>query len=60
MLTLEEFKKAMGENASKYTDEELRQARDEQHELISIIFEQWKIDRKNGKIKQGKIQRGGD
>lgn len=57
MLTLEEFKKAMGEDASKYTDDELRQARDEQHELISIIFEQWKIDRKNGKIKQRKIQR---
>ena len=50
MLSFEDFKKAMGEDAKKYTDEELRQVRDEQHELVSIIFEKWKQDKKDGKI----------
>ena len=50
MLSLKEFKKVMGEDAEKYTDEELRQVRDEQHELVSIIFEKWKQDKKDGKI----------
>jgi hypothetical protein len=52
MLSLEEFKAILGEKARDYTDEQLIQVRDEQQALIEIIFEQWKIDRNNGKIKK--------
>lgn len=48
---MEEFKNIMGDEAKKYTDKYLIQVRDEQHELINIIFEKWKQDKKEGKVK---------
>lgn len=41
MISFEEYKKALGEHASKYTDQELDQARKIQDVIADILFTSW-------------------
>lgn len=41
MLSLEEYKKALGEHATKYTDKELDEARKIQDVISDILFTSW-------------------
>lgn len=47
MIPFEEYKKALGEHASKYTDEELDKARKIQDVLADILFTSWIKNTKN-------------
>lgn len=49
-MSLSQVKEKLGDDAGKYTDEELAQARDDLYILAEIAFERWrkeKIDKKS-------------
>jgi len=47
MLSLQEFKNILGNEALKYSDEEIKILRDAQRNLAEIIFEKWFEERDN-------------
>ena len=49
LLSLPEYKEALGEDAKGISDKELEQLRDAQRDLAEVIFEQWLKDKHNNK-----------
>ncbi|MDP2649302.1 MAG: hypothetical protein Q8P10_00505 [bacterium] len=45
MLTIEEFKKTLGETANKYTEAEIERLRNDMYNFAEIIYEKWDEDR---------------
>lgn len=41
MLTFEEFKKSLGDEANGYTDEQIEHIRDIGYKFADAVFEQW-------------------
>ena len=47
MVSLEEIKKSVGEDAKKYSDEDLIKIRDDLDQLANIVFDKWLEEIKN-------------
>ncbi|MFC1622463.1 hypothetical protein ACFL1Y_00495 [Patescibacteria group bacterium] len=46
MISLEKGKQLLGDEAKKYTDEELIKIRDDFYQFAELAFEQWAKDKK--------------
>ncbi len=50
MISLKDFKKALGETADTMTEEQILQLRDQQDQMAEIFFNSWLVETKKSNV----------